>query len=48
MNVVRNTRDILTAVQSDEMKALGLWGYDVFENRSFTPVVPAPERMNAD
>lgn len=48
MNFVRNSRDILTGVHSDEMKTLGLWGYDVLESRSSARVVPAPERMNAE
>ena len=33
-NIMRNSRDILTAVYSDEMKALGTWGFDVLDNRS--------------
>ena len=41
--VMRNPRDILTAVHSDEMKMLGLWGYDVLENRTSSPEVSAPE-----
>lgn len=40
---MRNTRDILTAVHSDEMKMLGLWGYDVLENRTSSPDVSVPE-----
>ena len=32
--IVRNGRDILTAVHSVEMKNLGLWGFDVLDNRT--------------
>jgi len=32
-NVMRNSRDILTGVHPAEMKALGLWGFDVLDNR---------------
>ena len=32
-NVVRSSRDILTGVHAVEMKTLGLWGFDVLENR---------------
>ena len=31
---VRNSRDILTGVHSVEMKNLGLWGFDVLDNKT--------------
>jgi hypothetical protein len=31
---VRKSRDILTAVYDQEMKVLGLWGFDVLDNRN--------------
>ncbi len=34
INIVRSSRDILTGVHSDEMKMLGLWGFDVLDNRT--------------
>ena len=37
VNIMRNTRDILTGVHSDEMKALGAWGFDVFDKRTSPP-----------
>ena len=33
VNVMRNTRDVLSGVFPDEMKVLGLWGFDVLDNR---------------
>lgn len=33
-SIMRNSRDILTAVYSEEMKALGEWGFDVLDNRT--------------
>ena len=32
-NFARRTRDILTGVYPEEMKVLGLWGFDVLDNR---------------
>ncbi len=37
VNVMRNTRDVLTGVHPDEMKALGAWGFDVLDNRTSHP-----------
>jgi hypothetical protein len=31
--MARNSRDILTGVHSHQMKILGLWGFDVLDNR---------------
>ena len=45
-NVVRSSRDVLTGVHRGEMKTLGLWGFDVFDNRSSAvdePVVVVPK-----
>lgn len=33
LRIVRNGRDVLTGVHSVEMKTLGLWGFDVMDNR---------------
>lgn len=37
LGMVRSTRDILTGVHSDEMKALGLWGFDVLDGKATVP-----------
>jgi hypothetical protein len=37
VNIMRSTRDVLTGVHPDEMKALGAWGFDVFDNRISPP-----------
>jgi len=37
VNIMRNTRDVLTGVHLDEMKALGAWGFDVFDTRTTPP-----------
>ena len=34
---VRKSRDILTGVHDQEMKVLGLWGFNVIDNRSSSP-----------
>jgi hypothetical protein len=38
LGMVRSSRDILTGVHSDEMKALGLWGFDVLDGKATLPV----------
>jgi hypothetical protein len=38
LEVLRNSRDILTGVHRDEMKALGEWGFDVLDNRESEPL----------
>jgi hypothetical protein len=38
LGVLRNSRDILTGVYRDEMKALGEWGFDVLDNREGEPL----------
>jgi len=35
--VVRNSRDILTGVHNEQMKVLGLWGFDVLDKRVRIP-----------
>jgi len=42
LSIVRNGRDILTAVHSNQMKALGQWGFDVLETRVTTPLDELP------
>jgi hypothetical protein len=37
---LRNSRDILTGAYSREMKSLGQWGYDVFEQSTTKPDDP--------
>ncbi len=44
-SIVRNSRDILTGVHAVEMKTLGLWGFDVLDNR-VTP--PEPEEAKTE
>ena len=47
VNIMRNTRDVLTGVHPDEMKALGEWGFDVLDSRT-TPQEgeePTPEKV---
>ena len=34
LSIVRSGRDVLVGVHIDEMKALGLWGFDVLDNRA--------------
>jgi hypothetical protein len=37
LGMVRSSRDILTGVHSSEMKALGLWGFDVLDGKATVP-----------
>jgi len=46
-NAVRSSRDILSGVHSEGMKALGLWGFDVLDNRTSVPVESEPEVTKA-
>jgi hypothetical protein len=39
VNIVRDTRDILTGVHRKKMKLLGLWGFDVLDGKVTLPVV---------
>lgn len=45
VSIARNSRDILTGVHSDQMKMLGLWGFDVLDNR--TTMLPENEDTSA-
>src|SRR5262245_47327745 len=37
LRIVRRSRDILTGVHAEEMKALGAWGFDVLDTRENIP-----------
>ncbi len=43
LGMVRSSRDLLTAVHPNAMKELGLWGFDVLENKV---QLPEPDETN--